>query len=597
MRAVVPHPFISRFRSSILSSLSLRPLSDASASHFHLHPSAPTFSHPSKDLPNPNPRTLTPSEKHFDSWISKLRPGFTPSDVDEALQAQSDPDLALDIFRWTGQQRGYKHNHVTYLRIIRISISGKRYRVAETLVEEVLAGACPPSLPLYNSMIKFCCGRKSLFNRAFDVYKKMLACEDAKPSLETYTLLLNALLRKFNRLTVSYVYLHSVRSLAKQMKASGVIPDTFALNMIIKAYSKCLEVDEAIRVFCEMGLYGCQPNAYTYSYLAKGLCEKGRVNQGRQFYKDMRDKGFVPKGSTYVILICSLAMERRFEDAIEVVFDMLSNSMSPDLLTYKTLLEEMCRDGKGEKAFDLLEEFRKRDNFMNEKTYKSLLDVLHFLMAPNAFNKMVEGGIYGLGPVLAALSAGRRELYALYLQEGLDLSRNKRKPKDNKGSYLGLVLCASELERVGIKELDPVLVEGQMVLICANFAPLTGAVDKVSPGSLELVDVRYCKNTELFVHLQLFGEYTSLMKALVCGDEGNRGVHWVNLALGDEDVTDDGCSGHSFKSFMAIKSLNIGFAAASRDGNLSYPTGIPVLMGDGNGKTFWDTGMGNVSRR
>lgn len=54
-------------------------------------------------------------------------------------------------------------------------------------------------------------------------------------------------------------------------------------------------------------------------------------------------------------------------------------------------------------------------------------------MAPNAFNKMVEGGIYGLGPVLAALSAGRRELYALYLQEGLDLSRSKRKPKDNKG--------------------------------------------------------------------------------------------------------------------------------------------------------------------
>lgn len=37
------------------------------------------------------------------------------------------------------------------------------------------------------------------------------------------------------------------------------------------------------------------------------------------------------------------------------------------------------------------------------------------------------------------------------------------------------------------------------------------------------------------------------------------------IARGDEDVvdakTDTGCSGHSFKSFMAIKSLNIGFAA------------------------------------
>ncbi|KAL0460447.1 UNVERIFIED_CONTAM: Pentatricopeptide repeat-containing protein, mitochondrial [Sesamum latifolium] len=80
--------------------------------------------------------------------------------------------------------------------MIEIAVSGKRYRAAETLIEEVIAGACPPSLPLFNTMIKFCCGRKFLFNRAFDIYKKMVKSEDAKPSLETYALLLNSLLRK-----------------------------------------------------------------------------------------------------------------------------------------------------------------------------------------------------------------------------------------------------------------------------------------------------------------------------------------------------------------------------------------------------------------
>lgn len=149
--------------------------------------------------------------------------------------------------------------------------------------------------------------------------------------------------------------------------------------MIIKAYAKCLQVDEAIRVFREMGLYGCEPNAYTYGYIVKGLSEKGKVAQGLGFYKEMKEKGLVASGSCYMILICSLAIERRFEDAIEVVFDMLGNGMGPDLLTYKTLLEGLCREGRGNEGFELLEEFRKRDVLMGDKNYKILLNGLHFL--------------------------------------------------------------------------------------------------------------------------------------------------------------------------------------------------------------------------
>ncbi|KAG4384135.1 hypothetical protein JHK82_036965 [Glycine max] len=322
----------------------------------------------------------TPSEKQFETWVQALKPGFTPSDVAQALQAQSDPDLALDIFRWTAQQRNYKHTHHTYLIVIKHLIAGRRYHHAETLIEEVIAGAIDDaSIPLYNSIIRFCCGRKFLFNRAFDVYKKMLNSNDCKPNLETYSLLFNSLLRRFNKLNVCYVYLHAVRSLTKQMKASGVIPDTFVVNMIIKAYAKCLEVDEAIRVFREMGLYGCEPNAYSFGYIAKGLCEKGRVDQGLGFYREMREKGFVPSTSTFVIIVCSLAMERRLEDAIELLFDMLGQSRSPDHLTYKTVLEGLCREGRVDEAFELLDECKKRDVSMGEKTYKSLLNDLYVI--------------------------------------------------------------------------------------------------------------------------------------------------------------------------------------------------------------------------
>ncbi|KAK6940482.1 Pentatricopeptide repeat [Dillenia turbinata] len=219
-------------------------------SHSHSHSFSSSCS--TSDLSNP-PNHQNPL----------LKPGFTSSDIDEALRAQSDSDLALHIFRWTAQQHGYKHDHVTYLTMIRLAISGKRYSQAETLIEEVLAEACS----------------------------------------------------------------------INQMKASGVISDVFVSNMIIKACSKCLELDEAIRVFHEMGLYGCEPNAYSYNYIINGFCGKGRVRQGLGFYKEMRKKNLVPSGATYMILICSLSLEAMFEDAVKVVLDMLGYSRGPDLLT------------------------------------------------------------------------------------------------------------------------------------------------------------------------------------------------------------------------------------------------------------------------
>ncbi|VFQ68086.1 unnamed protein product [Cuscuta campestris] len=278
--------------------------------------------------------------------------------------------------------------------------------------------------------------------------------------------------------------------------------------------------------------------------------------------------------------------------------------------------------------------------------------------------KMVGEGIYGVGPVLAALSAQRREFYALYVQEGLDLSGNNRKKKDKKGvekvlkisekiglctkelskhdlnmiadnrPHQGLILDASPLEMVNIKELEPVSCEGEdaplwvaldevtdpqnlgaiirssyffgasgVVLCAKNSAPLSGTVSKASAGSLELMEVRSCKNMMQFLTSsagngwRVLGgsvsskalplnkvEHGGIPTILVLGSEGmglrplveRSCTQLVRIPgnipvdvtakgeVDDDDVdaeTDSEGSNGNFKRFMAVESLNVSVAA------------------------------------
>ncbi|KAJ4792640.1 Pentatricopeptide repeat-containing protein [Rhynchospora pubera] len=325
----------------------------------------------------------TQAERNFDSWVSRLSPGFTSDDLAMAIRAEPDPDLALDLFRWASLRPSYRHSASSYHAALSTAISSRRYGAAESLVDEILAGACSPELPLFNTCIRFCCSRRHLFSRAFDVYKKMQKSPpNCLPNLETYSMLLSAVLGRLGKPPVSYIYLRSVRSLARQLKLSGIIPDTFLLNLIIKAYCQCLEIDDALNVFEEMPLYNCHPNDLTYGYLVKGLCEKGRVKLGMNMFSEMREKGFIPPGGVYMVLVSSLALESRFEEAIKVLFDMLENNKRPDLLTYRTLMEGLCRQGRAEEAFELLEDFRKR-RAVERWVYSDLLEGLHWICQPN----------------------------------------------------------------------------------------------------------------------------------------------------------------------------------------------------------------------
>ncbi|VVA99737.1 unnamed protein product [Arabis nemorensis] len=266
--------------------------------------------------------------------------------------------------------------------------------------------------------------------------------------------------------------------------------------------------------------------------------------------------------------------------------------------------------------------------------------------------RMIGEVVYGVSPVLAALSVGRREFYALYVQEGLDLSSNNRKKKDKKGfekvlkiseklglniketskhdlnmvadnrPHQGLVLDASPLELVKLKELDPISSEEEKsslwvaldevtdpqnlgaiirsayffgatgIVVCAkNSAPFSAVVSKASAGSLEVMELRYCKNMMQFLESSaengwrvVGGSVSPKAVALnevlpgsptilVLGNEGTGLRPLVERSCTElvrisgnmpNDVAateSDDAEGEGLRYFLAVESLNVSVAA------------------------------------
>ncbi|KAL5224308.1 hypothetical protein ABZP36_010947 [Zizania latifolia] len=342
---------------------------------------------PAAHVVEPESPVRSPPDEQFAAWVARLRPGFTAGDLAEAISCERDPDLALALFRWAALRPGFRHGPASYLAALTAASFGRRPAAAENLIYDVLAGACGPDLPLLNACLRFCCARRRLFPLAFDLFNKMRslpASAACRPDVETYTLLLTVVVRRVRRPPASMVYLHAIRSLSRQMKASGVVPDTFLLNLIIKAYARCLEIDDALKVFREMPLYSCEPNDFTYGYIVKAMFQKGWTDKGMVYFEEAREKGFVPTGGVYMIAVSALALEWRFEESRRVLIDMLDSKRKPDMITYRTLLEEMCRAGRTEEAFELLEELKGRERGpLDQRMYSELLDGLHWISQPH----------------------------------------------------------------------------------------------------------------------------------------------------------------------------------------------------------------------
>ncbi|KAF2321794.1 hypothetical protein GH714_002846 [Hevea brasiliensis] len=309
--------------------------------------------------------------------ISQLPPRFTNEELCNVLTLQEDPLVCFEIFNWASQQHRFRHDASTFHITIKKLGVAKMYKEMDDVVNQVLAVPHICNEALYNTIIYFFTEARKL-TRAVNIFKHMRNGRnlDCRPSIRTYNILFTAMLSRGKNSYINYLYMETIRCLFKQMVDDGIEPDIYSLNSMIKGYVLSLHVNDALRIFHQMGVvYNCLPNSFSYDYLIYGFCAQGRTNNARELCDEMKIKGFVPSSKSYNSLVNALALGGKVEEAVNYLWEMIRKHRSPDFITYRTLLDEICRQGRIGEAMDLLKDWGEK-NLVDGPTYRKLQYVL-----------------------------------------------------------------------------------------------------------------------------------------------------------------------------------------------------------------------------
>ncbi|KAK7341791.1 hypothetical protein VNO80_24730 [Phaseolus coccineus] len=321
----------------------------------------------------------TLDQAQFQLALSQLPPRFTTEELCCVIAQQDHPLVCLELFHWASQQPRFQHDVSTFHVTIKNLGAAKMFQEMDDIVNQLLAVPLIGSEALFNTVIYYFTQARKL-TRAVNVFKHMKSGRNLvscyRPSIRTYNILFAAFLGRGSNSYINHVYMETIRCLFRQMVNDGIKPDIFSLNSMIKGYVLSLHVNDALRIFHQMGVvYDCQPNALTYDCLVYGLCAQGRTNNAKELCYEMKTKGFVPGSKSYNSLVNSLALGGEIEEAVNYLWEMTDKQRSADFITYRTVLDEICRRGTIQEGMSFLQELQEKD-LVDGHAYRKLLYVL-----------------------------------------------------------------------------------------------------------------------------------------------------------------------------------------------------------------------------
>ncbi|KAM6594879.1 hypothetical protein CsatA_002582 [Cannabis sativa] len=271
--------------------------------------------------------------------------------------------LAFDFFNWAQTQTDYKHSPESYNLMVDILGKAKKFELLWDLIDEMKSlGDCYISFLTMTKVIRRLV-RANMFKEAMDVFRGI-----ERFGISKDTSMLNILMDSF----VNSDSVDHAQQVFLEFKDSLPV-NTQTFNILIQGWCKAGKVGIARKIMEEMERHGCQPNALSYTCLARFYCDKKDFRKLNGILNEMKIKDCTPTVATYTTLMCLLGKSKQINEALEIYKRMNESDCAPETSSFNSLIFILGKAGRLKDAEEVFNDMPKKGAMPDEVTFNTLI--------------------------------------------------------------------------------------------------------------------------------------------------------------------------------------------------------------------------------
>lgn len=182
---------------------------------------------------------------------------------------------------------------------------------------------------------------------------------------------------KADALTCSFALKACARALAcneatqvhSQVVRYGFVKDVLLQTTLLDVYAKCGELDDACKLFDEMGLR----DVTCWNAIIAGLAQGNRPDEALKFFKEMRDVGFKPNGITVLGALSACAQLGAVQEGENVYSYIRDQNLDMNEQVCNVVIDMFGKCGYVGKAYQVFNDMRCRKTIV---TWNTMIMVL-----------------------------------------------------------------------------------------------------------------------------------------------------------------------------------------------------------------------------